>query len=176
MPTEILTRAFVTATELKEAPMKALAKGRGRPVAVVKHNTPLFYVVPADLFAKIHRIVEDHVDAREADKTVDEPSVDGPRNMEELDAWDTQIKKDRKAGRPVTDWPAFAAAKGLRPALEKRVVDPTPMPTARVGFKKAGLKKAGPARAEQAKAIAKAREKVKDRSVKTTRKGVVREA
>jgi antitoxin StbD len=116
MPAEILTRIFVTATELKEAPMKALAKGKGNPVAVVKHNTPLFYVVPADLFAKIHRIVEDHIDAREAEGAVDEPCVDGPRNMQELDAWDVQIERDRRVGRAATDWSVFAASAGLRPA------------------------------------------------------------
>lgn len=47
-------------SELKKNPTALLTKANGRPVAVLNHNKPAAYLIPADVYATILDILEDH--------------------------------------------------------------------------------------------------------------------
>ena len=96
MPAEILTEATVTLTDLKTAPMKALATGKGRPVAILNHAKPVFYAVPAELFAQIHEILEDRRLMQIAAQRVGSPGT-GRMTMAELEARDAEVEAGKAA-------------------------------------------------------------------------------
>lgn len=47
-------------SELKKNPTALLDKANGKPVAVLNHNKPTAYLIPADFYAAILDILEDH--------------------------------------------------------------------------------------------------------------------
>ena len=55
----VLADVAVSVTELKRNPMAVLAQGEGSPVAVLNHNQPACYLVPADLFQSMLDMQED---------------------------------------------------------------------------------------------------------------------
>ncbi len=59
MPHTILADMGGSISELKRNPSKFVAAGHGDPVAVLNHNTPEFYCVPADLFEAMMEQLED---------------------------------------------------------------------------------------------------------------------
>lgn len=46
-------------TELKRNPKGVLASGQGAPVAILSHNEPAFYCIPADTYAAMMERMED---------------------------------------------------------------------------------------------------------------------
>ena len=50
MPAALLADVAVSISELKKSPSAALDAGRGRPVAILNHNTPTYYAIPAALY------------------------------------------------------------------------------------------------------------------------------
>ena len=59
MSTRILAEVIASITELKANPMKAVASGHGKTVAVLNHNAPAFYCVPANVYEKLLDALED---------------------------------------------------------------------------------------------------------------------
>lgn len=59
MPTPLLAPVGITVSELKASPTAALASGRGRPVAILNHNTPTYYAVPAAVWEAIVEALDD---------------------------------------------------------------------------------------------------------------------
>jgi antitoxin StbD len=59
MSTRILADVATSITELKANPMKAVASGHGKTVAVLNHNAPAFYCVPAEAYEKLLDALED---------------------------------------------------------------------------------------------------------------------
>ena len=59
MPTPLLADVAVTISELKRAPTAALDAGRGRPVAIMNHNTPTHYAVTAAVWERILDLIDD---------------------------------------------------------------------------------------------------------------------
>src|SRR5688572_10949277 len=59
MPTALLAPVGVTISELKKSPSAALGAGRGRPVAILNHNTPTHYAVPAAAWEAIVEVLDD---------------------------------------------------------------------------------------------------------------------
>ncbi|MGB4335525.1 MAG: plasmid stabilization protein [Chromatiaceae bacterium] len=55
----ILARVAASITELKRNPMGTLAAGGGEPVAILNHNEPAFYCVPAGIFEALMEKLED---------------------------------------------------------------------------------------------------------------------
>jgi antitoxin StbD len=47
-------------SELKKNPTALLTKANGRPVAVLNHNKPAAYLIPAEMYAAILDTLEDH--------------------------------------------------------------------------------------------------------------------
>ena len=57
---EILyARTSISVTELKQSPSAVIAAANGEPVAVLNHNRPAAYLVPAATFAAIMERLDD---------------------------------------------------------------------------------------------------------------------
>ncbi len=71
----ILTRMTASVTELKRNPMATVAAGDGSAVAILNHNEPAFYCVPAKAYeALIERLEDGELNAI-ADARADEPVI-----------------------------------------------------------------------------------------------------
>ncbi len=56
---KILADSSASISELKKNPMAVVSGGEGFPVAILNHNKPAFYCVPADAWEKIVDRLED---------------------------------------------------------------------------------------------------------------------
>lgn len=59
MPQTVLTQITASISELKRNPMGTVAAGEGFPVAILNHNEPAFYCVPAKAFEAMMETLED---------------------------------------------------------------------------------------------------------------------
>lgn len=59
MSFQILTQTAASITELKANPMKVVASGNGLPIAVLNHNEPAFYCVPAAAYEALMEALDD---------------------------------------------------------------------------------------------------------------------
>ena len=59
MPYQVLTEIAASISELKANPMKVVASGNGMPVAVLNHNEPAFYCVPAKAYEAMMDLLDD---------------------------------------------------------------------------------------------------------------------
>lgn len=59
MPHTILAEVTASVSELKKNPMGTVAAGEGFPVAILNHNEPAFYCVPAKAFEAMMDRLED---------------------------------------------------------------------------------------------------------------------
>ena len=55
----ILAEATASVSELKKNPMATVAAGEGFPVAILNHNEPAFYCVPAKAYEALMDKLED---------------------------------------------------------------------------------------------------------------------
>ena len=59
MPNMILADVAASVSELKKNPMATVAAGEGFPVAILNHNEPVFYCVPAHAYEALMDKPED---------------------------------------------------------------------------------------------------------------------
>ncbi len=59
MTHQILATTTASVTELKKNPMGTVAAGEGFPVAILNHNEPAFYCVPAKAYEQMLERLED---------------------------------------------------------------------------------------------------------------------
>lgn len=59
MPSQILADVAASVSELKKNPMATVASGEGFPVAILNHNEPVFYCVPAAAYELLMDKLED---------------------------------------------------------------------------------------------------------------------
>ena len=59
MPHTVLAEVTASVSELKRNPMRTVAAGDGFPVAILNHNEPAFYCVPAKAFEALLERLED---------------------------------------------------------------------------------------------------------------------
>lgn len=59
MPSTILTHTVASISELKRNPMATVAAGDGQAVAILNHNEPAFYCVPAAVYEELMGRLED---------------------------------------------------------------------------------------------------------------------
>jgi antitoxin StbD len=55
----ILTDSFTSVSELKKNPMGVIAKANGAAIAVLNHNQPVFYCIPAESYELLMDQLED---------------------------------------------------------------------------------------------------------------------
>lgn len=53
MINNILSDFAVSISDLKKNPMEAVRQGDGSPIAILNHNKPAFYCVPAEAYERI---------------------------------------------------------------------------------------------------------------------------
>ncbi len=46
-------------SDLKKNPMLTMQNGHGEPIAILNHNQPVFYCVPADYYEKLLELIDD---------------------------------------------------------------------------------------------------------------------
>ena len=59
MPNIIHSDTTASISELKKNPMAIVNSGEGFPVAILNHNQPAFYCVPAELYEKMLEFIDD---------------------------------------------------------------------------------------------------------------------
>jgi len=59
MAHRVLTEVAVSITDHKKNPMATVAAGKGMAVAVLNHNEPAFYCVPAKAYEELMDLVDD---------------------------------------------------------------------------------------------------------------------
>ncbi len=59
MPNIILSDTTASVSELKKNPMATVNAGQGYPVAVMNHNRPAFYCVPAALYERMLQFIDE---------------------------------------------------------------------------------------------------------------------
>jgi antitoxin StbD len=75
MPQIVLSEVTASISELKRNPMGIVAAGEGFPVAILNHNQPAFYCVPAKAFEAMMDIIEDAELNAIADARKDRPRI-----------------------------------------------------------------------------------------------------
>lgn len=75
MPHTILASVTASVSELKRNPMGTVAAGEGFPVAVLNHNEPAFYCIPAKTWEAMVERLEDTDDNAMADSRAREKIV-----------------------------------------------------------------------------------------------------
>jgi len=75
MASTILAETSASISELKRNPMGTVAAGDGFPVAILNHNEPAFYCVPAPAFEALMNRLEDLELNRIADSRGSEPVI-----------------------------------------------------------------------------------------------------
>lgn len=71
-------------SELKKNPTALLTKANGQPIAVLNHNKPAAYLIPADVYATILDILDDHELSMLVEKRLKEKNKSIPVNLEDL--------------------------------------------------------------------------------------------
>lgn len=71
----ILSSSSISITDLKKNPSRIILEAEGAPVAILNHNKPSAYLVPAETFEAVMEKLEDYelaklVEERRAEKTV----------------------------------------------------------------------------------------------------------
>ncbi|MBX3629673.1 MAG: type II toxin-antitoxin system Phd/YefM family antitoxin [Nitrosomonas sp.] len=75
MPNQILTEIAASISELKANPMKVVTSGDGMPIAVLNHNEPVFYCVPAAAYEAMMELLDDTELLRIVKERKDEPGI-----------------------------------------------------------------------------------------------------
>ena len=86
MSYEILSDMVASISELKKNPMGTFESADGRPIAILNHNKPIFYCVPAELYGGMLELLDD----MQLAKTVRE-RLNNPETIE-VDIHDLQTR------------------------------------------------------------------------------------
>ncbi len=57
---QVLADFSVSISELKKNPSSLLSQASGSPIAVLNHNKPAAYLIPADTYKAIMEMIEDY--------------------------------------------------------------------------------------------------------------------
>lgn len=74
----LFARASVSISELKKNPSRIIHQSEGAPVAILNHNKPSAYIIPADAFEALMERLEDYELSRIVQEREHEPSVKVP--------------------------------------------------------------------------------------------------
>lgn len=71
----IYAGASVSISDLKKNPSRIINEAEGSPVAILNHNKPSAYLIPADAFEALMEKLEDYELARVVKERESEPAV-----------------------------------------------------------------------------------------------------
>jgi antitoxin StbD len=75
MPSQVLADVAASVSELKKNHMATVAAGEGFPVAILNHNEPVFYCVPASAYEALMDKLEDMELAALVSERKNEPEI-----------------------------------------------------------------------------------------------------
>ncbi len=78
----ILASASVSISDLKKNPSRVINDAEGAPVAILNHNKPSAYLVPAETFEAVMEKLEEYELAKLVEERADEASI--KVNLDEL--------------------------------------------------------------------------------------------
>lgn len=71
----LFARASVSISDLKKNPTRIINQSEGEPVAILNHNKPTAYLIPADAFEALMEKLEDYELSQVVKEREHEPSV-----------------------------------------------------------------------------------------------------
>ncbi len=71
----LYARASVSISDLKKNPSRIINQSEGAPVAILNHNKPSAYIIPAEAFEVLMEKLEDYEMGRIVKEREHEPSV-----------------------------------------------------------------------------------------------------
>lgn len=71
----IYARASVSISDLKKNPSRIINEAEGAPVAILNHNKPSAYIIPAEAFEALMEKFEDYELSRIVKERENEPTV-----------------------------------------------------------------------------------------------------
>ncbi len=71
----LYARASISISDLKKNPSRIIHEAEGAPVAILNHNKPSAYLVPAEAFEALMEKLEDYELSRIVREREDEPTV-----------------------------------------------------------------------------------------------------
>lgn len=71
----LYARASVSISDLKKNPSRIIHEAEGTPVAILNHNKPSAYLVPAEAFEALMEKLEDYELSRIVEERENEPTV-----------------------------------------------------------------------------------------------------
>lgn len=71
----LLTKSSVSITDLKKNPSAIIKEAEGAPVAILNHNRPFAYIVPADTFEAMLEKLDDMEIKKTVEKRRGEKSI-----------------------------------------------------------------------------------------------------
>jgi antitoxin StbD len=71
----LYARASVSISDLKKNPSRIINQSEGAPVAILNHNKPSAYIIPAEAFEVLMEKLEDYEMGRVVKERESEPSV-----------------------------------------------------------------------------------------------------
>ncbi len=81
---QILSKYTASISELKKNPTALLREAAGEPVAILNHNRPAAYLVPADVYEAMLEAIEDQELAEIVRKRLEEGETPIDVNIDEL--------------------------------------------------------------------------------------------
>ena len=72
----ILSQVTASITELKKHPMATIQSAKGEPLAILSHNEPVFYCVPAPMYEAMMEALDDIYLAQVVRERADEEEIE----------------------------------------------------------------------------------------------------
>jgi antitoxin StbD len=87
----LYARASVSISDLKKNPSRIIQEAEGTPVAILNHNKPSAYLVPAEAFEALMEKLEDYELSRVVKERESEPTV--PVSLDELNTCNSRNRR-----------------------------------------------------------------------------------
>ena len=81
---QILADFSVSISELKKNPSALLSQASGSPIAVLNHNKPAAYLVPAETYEALMDMIEDHEVAKLVEERLGDKNQSIPVSLDDL--------------------------------------------------------------------------------------------
>lgn len=81
---QVLADFSVSISELKKNPSSLLSQANGSPIAVLNHNKPAAYLVPADTYEALMDMIEDYELAKLVEERLGDKEQAVPVSLDDL--------------------------------------------------------------------------------------------
>ena len=87
----LYARASVSISDLKKNPSRIINQSEGAPVAILNHNKPSAYIIPAEAFEVLMEKLEDYEMGRIVKEREHEPSVKVSLQAKRAKEWEQHL-------------------------------------------------------------------------------------